>query len=201
MSMSAKRGVCASPRPSMPRRRGARPEASVAMVKANSGSSPEALAFAIYLSATGNKHASKLFCSSALLASQKRSTVGTSLISPGPAFKLATGFGNQGICKPSGSALTAALPSFVTVLKSASRITKLGIPLTPKAAESFSLVLRSPKSNANQGCSAKYSLKDPSSLSEDTKITSKPFAFKSFLYHSASCGVKPRQGGHQCALK
>merc|ERR1719223_1844661 len=134
-------------------------------------------------------------CVAWLFFSQNTMTRGVSLMGPGPAFKYFTGFGYQGSSAPVGSAVTAPRPSLVTTEPSSPMTTKDGIPSTPKSELNSSLRSRSAKSNASHGISAKYSLKLASSLSEEAKTTSKPFPFKSLVYHSANLGVKPRQGG------
>mmetsp|Transcript_62510 Transcript_62510/g.145493 ORF Transcript_62510/g.145493 Transcript_62510/m.145493 type:complete len:205 (-) Transcript_62510:573-1187(-) len=204
MSSSTSLGALpsASPNEHMPRILFAMSSDSVTIMKATAGSSsPLALASSMYFTATGVIAASAAFCASASEVSQKAMTIGTSLIFPGPAFKLETGLGYHGNSSPVGSPLKAARPSFVMTVPSSPMITKLGMPLTPNNWLSSSFLFLSEYSSASQGCSPKYSLKAPSSLSDETKTTSKPLACKSFLYQSANLGVNPLHGGHQCALK
>merc|ERR1719421_2774669 len=102
----------------------------------------------------------------------------------------------------SGSDETPSRPSVVIVSPVApSRMTSVGMPLTLNFFESAAFALRSSNGSASHGCSAKYSSKAPWSLSLETKTTSRPLSLSDFVYQPASCGVKPRQGGHQCAEK
>merc|ERR550514_1045242 len=100
------------------------------------------------------------------------------------------GLGAHGNSAPVGSASTG--PS----------TTSVGMPSTSKAFESALLRSRSANGSASHGISEKYSAKLFSSRSDETKMSSRSSPFSLYaLYASASFGVKPRHGGHQCAEK
>merc|ERR1719453_252594 len=137
-----------------------------------------------------------------------RSATGTlaPLVSPpstSPSPRISdTGLGFHGNAAPVGSSETAERPSVGMTEPSASRITSVGMPRTLNFFESFSLRSRSAYGSASHGISEKYSPKLFSSRSELTKTISKLSPFSLYaLYASASLGVKPRHGGHQCAEK
>merc|ERR1719504_423881 len=76
------------------------------------------------------------------------------------------------------------------------------MPSTSNALESALLRSRSAYGSASHGISPKYSAKLFSSRSLLTKMSSRSRPFSLYaLYASASFGVKPRHGGHQCAEK
>mmetsp|Transcript_74394 Transcript_74394/g.159456 ORF Transcript_74394/g.159456 Transcript_74394/m.159456 type:complete len:259 (-) Transcript_74394:599-1375(-) len=180
----------------------AMPPFSMAMVNTSLGSSsPLAFASSLYLTARGAIAASADCCTLISQVSHKAMTVGSSLILPAPLFRLDTGLGYHGNSAPVGSSLINGRPSLLMTDPSLSMIVTLGMPRTPNKLLSCSFRFRSLNSRASHGISLKYSLKALSSLSEETKTISNPLAFKSALYHSAKRGVKPLQGGHQCALK
>mmetsp|Transcript_13544 Transcript_13544/g.29332 ORF Transcript_13544/g.29332 Transcript_13544/m.29332 type:complete len:322 (+) Transcript_13544:420-1385(+) len=81
--------------------------------------------------------------------------------------------GFQGKLSPLGSSDSASRPSEVIVLPSSSRTTSVGMPFTLNFFESLALRSRFANGSASQGCSAKYSVNAASSLSDETKTTSK----------------------------
>mmetsp|Transcript_82474 Transcript_82474/g.229920 ORF Transcript_82474/g.229920 Transcript_82474/m.229920 type:complete len:369 (+) Transcript_82474:1423-2529(+) len=75
--------------------------------------------------------------------------------------------------KPGPTTLDLAFASMTEPLPVSK--TRLGMPLTPKAIESVCWRARSTNGTACHGICEKYALKDASSLSPDTKTTSKAF--------------------------
>merc|ERR550514_187537 len=103
--------------------------------------------------------------------------------------------------------MTKDLPDVVIVALpffSESSNTSEGMPLTPKAFESFSFWSRASYGRANQ-CSPmdwKYDAQALLSLSLETKaMEASGYFFSSSEKNATNFGVKPRQGGHQCAEK
>ena len=80
--------------------------------------------------------------------------------------------------------------------------TSAGMPLTPSISLRLFFVARCANGSASHGICPRYSSKPAWSLSELMKTISKSrFCCFSLLYVWARVGVKPRHGGHQCALK
>mmetsp|Transcript_15343 Transcript_15343/g.40745 ORF Transcript_15343/g.40745 Transcript_15343/m.40745 type:complete len:204 (+) Transcript_15343:155-766(+) len=126
----------------MARSLGATPPLTVDTRKANSGSSsPAALAFSLKLLASGVIAASAA-AQAAGSPSQNAMMVGSSLTTSTFSETVPTAFGYQGNSAPVGSLLTAPRPSLVMTDPSLSRMTKLGMPSTPKCllSSSFSFL-------------------------------------------------------------
>ena len=94
-----------------------------------------------------------------------------------------------------GSRLLAARPFRMMTCPSPSSTTTDGMPLILNFLDEASFRCLSVYGSAGQCFSPKYSWEPASSRSDETKTTSKPFAFKSSLYHFANCGAKLRRGG------
>mmetsp|Transcript_43945 Transcript_43945/g.95999 ORF Transcript_43945/g.95999 Transcript_43945/m.95999 type:complete len:202 (-) Transcript_43945:52-657(-) len=117
------------------------PPLSVATRKANSGSSPEARAASLKRSPSGVIAASAARQASAS-PSQKATTVGSSFTMLTSCATVPTGFGCHGKSAPVGSPLMALRPSLLMTEPSLSRMTRLGMPSTPKWLLSTSFSLR-----------------------------------------------------------
>mmetsp|Transcript_25571 Transcript_25571/g.76185 ORF Transcript_25571/g.76185 Transcript_25571/m.76185 type:complete len:202 (-) Transcript_25571:379-984(-) len=128
-------------RPIMERSLVATPPLSVATRKANSGSSPEARAASLKRSPSGVIAASAARQASAS-PSQKATTVGSSFTMLTSCATVPTGFGCHGKSAPVGSPLMALRPSLLMTEPSLSRMTRLGMPSTPKWLLSTSFSLR-----------------------------------------------------------
>mmetsp|Transcript_70102 Transcript_70102/g.222201 ORF Transcript_70102/g.222201 Transcript_70102/m.222201 type:complete len:242 (-) Transcript_70102:542-1267(-) len=165
--------------------------------------SPTATAAALAASATSLTAPSTAPTESPVTPSSSTITQGSSSMpSMSPSSGSCTSLGSQGKSSTAVLALTAARAPLLTTLSWESRITRLGIPSTPKILERAILRSFSASGTASHGISPKYSSNSSCLRSEETNTISKflPASFTA-LYALMSSGVNCLQGGHQCAEK